>query len=200
MREGGRVNARRYMHRLNERITHIKIVRQGWLAGTVSKQSGEDAIAAILIPGDMVGSGVLLRGRPFFAMQALSDVDYCAFPLSAFVQLAESDPHLSQAVNLYIAQVLEANHNTIYDIGIREADERIISLLLGLYDRAAERGLAQDGTMAFPLRQHHLAKATGMTQVHISRVLKRLRDEGILKLDHQMLTIVDMDRARSLVG
>ena len=200
MRKDGHVKARRYLHRLSERISHIKILRKGWLAGNLAKQNGEHVIARILLPGDLVGGGVMLQGRPFFAMQALSDVDYCAFPLPDFVQVAESDPGLMQALHLYTADAFKTHQNRIYDAGSREADERILSLVIELYNRAERRGLAQDGAMFFPLRQHQLAKATGMTQVHVSRVLKRLREEGIVTLDRQTLSIADVEKARFLVG
>ncbi len=133
-------------------------------------------------------------------MQALSDVDYCAFPLSTFAKVAESDPDLMQALNLYTAQVFKVHQNRLYDISGREADERILSLVLELYDRAEERGLARDGIMFFPLRQHQLARATGITQVHVSRVLKRLREERLIKLDRQMLSIDDVEKVRHIVN
>jgi CRP/FNR family transcriptional regulator, anaerobic regulatory protein len=84
----------------------------------------------------------------------------------------------------------------IVDLGRRTADERIARLVLNPSDRLARRGMTKvDVTsaveMEFPLRQHHIADATGLTPVHVSKVLSEFRRSGLIRISDRSLTILD---------
>ncbi|MGA9004849.1 MAG: helix-turn-helix domain-containing protein [Pseudolabrys sp.] len=44
----------------------------------------------------------------------------------------------------------------------------------------------------FPLRQRHIADATGLTSVHVSKVLSEFRRSNLIKLSERSLTILDL--------
>jgi CRP-like cAMP-binding protein len=46
--------------------------------------------------------------------------------------------------------------------------------------------------MAFPLRQQDLADVLGLTQVHVSRMLKLLKDRGVISISDGGITITNM--------
>jgi CRP-like cAMP-binding protein len=50
----------------------------------------------------------------------------------------------------------------------------------------------------FPLRQHHIADAVGLTPVHVSKVLSEFRRNGMIQLSERTLAILDPDRLRAL--
>ena len=84
----------------------------------------------------------------------------------------------------------------IIDLGRRTADERIAGLILDLAERLAQRGMTTLYStaameMEFPLRQHHIADATGLTPVHVSKVLTEFRRRGLIKISDRILTISD---------
>ena len=66
-------------------------------------------------------------------------------------------------------------------------------MILNLAERLSERGMVQSATMEidFPLRQHHIADATGLTPVHVSKVLTEFRRSGLINISDRALTIVD---------
>lgn len=43
----------------------------------------------------------------------------------------------------------------------------------------------------FPLRQHHIAHATGLTLVHVSKVLTDFRRCGMINISERSMTILD---------
>jgi CRP-like cAMP-binding protein len=45
--------------------------------------------------------------------------------------------------------------------------------------------------MEFPLRHHHIADATGLSLVHVSKVLSEFRRSGIVKIGDRSLTILE---------
>jgi CRP-like cAMP-binding protein len=50
--------------------------------------------------------------------------------------------------------------------------------------------------MDFPLRQHHIADATGLTVVHTGKVLGEFRRAGLVKIDGRTLTLPDPEGLR----
>ncbi len=81
----------------------------------------------------------------------------------------------------------------IVDLGRRTADERIARLILGLAERLARRDKARGAPteFEFPLRQHHIADAIGLTPVHVSKVLSEFRRNGLINISERSITILD---------
>jgi CRP-like cAMP-binding protein len=51
-------------------------------------------------------------------------------------------------------------------------------------------------TMEFPLRQRHIADATGLTPVHVSKVLGEFQRAGLIEIGERLLTIVNETELR----
>ena len=64
---------------------------------------------------------------------------------------------------------------------------------LNLVDRLVRRNMVHGDPLEleFPLRQHHIADATGLTPVHVSKVLSEFRRNGLIKISERSLTILD---------
>ena len=51
-----------------------------------------------------------------------------------------------------------------------------------------------------PLRQEHIADATGLTSVHVNRMLAQLRREGLISGGGTIVQIADMPRLHAAAG
>jgi DNA-binding GntR family transcriptional regulator len=86
----------------------------------------------------------------------------------------------------------------IIDHGRREAHERLAHLFYEMLIRYRIVGQAQDDSIPYPLTQEELADATGMTPVHANRMLRQLREEGLIELKGKVLTFLDTARLRQV--
>jgi DNA-binding transcriptional regulator LsrR (DeoR family) len=50
------------------------------------------------------------------------------------------------------------------------------------------------------MTQADLADATGMTPVHVNRMLQKLRHDGLISLSGKTLTVLDADRLKQVAG
>lgn len=73
-------------------------------------------------------------------------------------------------------------------------------MIFNLVDRLARRGLVRGEPVEidFPLRQHHIADATGLTPVHVSTVLREFRRGGLITISNRSLTLLDQDGLRRI--
>jgi CRP-like cAMP-binding protein len=110
------------------------------------------------------------------------------------IEAFASTPRLATAV-LWAASRDEAmvvEH--LVDIGRRNALERTAHFLLELGARLKLVGLGTKDGYACPLSQYLLADALGLSAVHINRVLRQLREEGLLTFRSGQVIFDDFGR------
>ena len=81
-------------------------------------------------------------------------------------------------------------------LGRQTAEERIARLILNKLDRLGKRGMTDGRTMEFPLRQHHIADAVGLTPVHVSRIMSEFRRNDLIEISERSLTVLDLPGLR----
>jgi len=68
----------------------------------------------------------------------------------------------------------------VVNVGRRDARERIAHVLCEFAVRLEARGLMSFNGFELPMTQEQLADATGLTSVHVNRVLKGLEADGLI--------------------
>jgi CRP-like cAMP-binding protein len=88
----------------------------------------------------------------------------------------------------------------LVDLGRRSAEERMGHFLLELGARLQLVGLADSYGFDCPLTQYHLADALGLSAVHVNRVLRHLREEGLVTFQKGRVVFDDVDRLKERAG
>ena len=79
----------------------------------------------------------------------------------------------------------------IVNVGRRSAFQRVAHVLCELVTRMEAVGLARDGICDLPLTQSELADATGLSTVHVNRVIQELRRENLIMLRSRTFSALD---------
>jgi CRP-like cAMP-binding protein len=191
------VPARRIIFWEQELHDAVPVICSGWAASAVTLPNGSRQILSFLLPGDLVSTTLLFESRSHCLIEAVTEVRVRTFKRSelkpALLKRADLFEKLGKA---WIEEKSQAEQ-LIIDLGRRTADERIANLILNLANRLARRGMLTTSAatsameMDFPLRQHHIADATGVTPVHVSKVLSEFRRHELIKVSDRTLTILD---------
>ena len=72
--------------------------------------------------------------------------------------------------------------------------------LLELGARLAMVGMDDRTGFDCPLTQYHLADALGLSAVHVNRVLRHLREEGLVTFRNGRVAFDDFDRLKAVAG
>lgn len=188
------VPARRIICREQDLHDAVPIICTGWAASVVLLSDASRQILSFLLPGDIVSTALLFEPRPHCLVEAITDVRYCTFKRTELKGILFNHPDLFERLSKAWIEEKSRADQLIVDLGRRTADERIARLILNLAERLGIRGLVQTELMEmeFPLRQHHIADATGLTPVHVSKVLSEFRRSGLIKISDRSLTILDL--------
>ena len=185
------IPARRLILHPKEWSDFVPIICSGWAMSSVALPDGRRQIISFLLPGDLVSAGSLLAPMSGHTVEAITEVTYRKFKREEIkeVLFGRSDL-LEKLFGLWNEAKARADQLALY-LGRRRADERIARLILRLADKVAKRTLVRTATFDFPLRQRHIADATGLTPVHVSKVMGELQRAGLIEVNSRSLTIVN---------
>ena len=190
------IPARRMICHPKEWSEFVPIICDGWAASSVALADGRQQVLSFLLPGDFVSTATLLEATSGRSVEAITEVTYRKFKRSDIkAKLFVYSDLLERLAKIWSEERVEADQLAL-DLGRRTADERIARLILNLADKLAKRGMANGQTMEFPLRQRHIADATGLTPVHVSKVLGEFQRAGLVKIGGRSLTIVNETELR----
>lgn len=181
--------ARRTIYREGDVARDMHMLFDGWAFRYKLLSGGRRQILSFLLPGDPVSLPLLLLDRLPFSVQALTHVTACTFDRTAFADFVALQPTLVRQADFFCLAANAMADDRLTDLGRRSAYERVGRLVLELVNRMEAKGLTTRNPMHFPLGQTHIADALGLTAIHAGRVLRRLRDDGILSLHRGRLEI-----------
>lgn len=192
--------ARKDLIREGDRPGPVFVVLEGWACRYKILPNGTRQVLAYLMPGDSCDLHVGLLAEMDHSLQTITSA------LVARIERHEMDAilqsHLGIANCMYVSQLIDEGtmRAWITSMGRRTSIERLAHLMCELYVRARNIGVSSEQELHLPLSQGMMADSLGMTPVHLNRVLRTLKAEGIMKLGRNSLTIVDPAKLVTIAG
>lgn len=172
----------------------IGIVLCGYLRFQQQGADGRRNIVTLVTPGDILIDRAPEASR--FVLQTATEVTLCRFDPKAFQSVVDSSRKLARAIYRLQSIKLDQLCLMTWMLGVLTADERV-SAFLALATRFmpyVETG-ASSGVLTIDLPRGDIADLLGTTVESISRVIKKLAQEGIVRiLGRKALHIRDLPR------
>jgi len=185
------VPPRRSIYHPKEWSEYIPVICQGWAASSITLPDGRRQILSFVLAGDLVSTAGFLEPMSGRTVEAVTEVTYRKFKRRDLKAFLLAHPDLLETLSrTLVEERLEADQLAL-DLGRRPADERIARLILKLANRLAMRGMMKGRTMEFPLRQRHIADATGLTPVHVSKMMGEFQRAELIEVSGRSLTIIN---------
>lgn len=180
--------------RENEAPRDLYIVRSGWLHSSAVLGNGSRQILRFHFRSDVLGLALLAFAESAETVTAVTDVVLSPFPRDRVAALIADHPRLAA---LLIALAIAARvslADRLASIGRTPARARVSSLLCEIHARLKMLGLAEGGSFQLPLTQEDIGDATGLTSVHVNRMMRSLAEEGLIERQGNRLRIPDQAR------
>ena len=154
---------------------HVKIYK--------ASPEGREQILTIIGPRDSFNDVAVFDGGPNPASaQAMDAVELCVVERPAIASLFDRYPKLAQAVVAVLAARARMLVDMVQDLSLKSVTGRLATLLL---DQAAQ------GQDAVPLTRQQMAARLGTIREMVSRALRELEDEGLVRRDGRQIVIAD---------
>ena len=175
-----------HIFREGDPFNAIAAVRGGTVKTYVVDASGREQVLGFFLPGEVIGLNAIASSRYPCNAVALDTVMLCRFSFPMMATLAGRMPGLQRHLFSLLSQDIG---KASLLAGNFTADERLAAFLVLLSRRFAERGFSEH-RMRLTMARTDIANYLRLAPETVSRVLRRLQDEGVLKVDRRDMEIL----------
>jgi CRP-like cAMP-binding protein len=165
----------------------------GWAFRFKTLSDGRRQILSFLLAGDFIGVQQKMGDAAAHGVMTLTEAVLCVFQRDSLWELHRQSPSMGFNITWLTAHEESLVDNTLLSVGRRNAEERIATLLILLFKRAA--ALQADGGASgvpFPLTQQHVADGLGLSLVHTNKTLRKLEQRGLHRISDGRLYMRDV--------
>ncbi len=177
--------------REGSRPTRACFLTEGLACNSKIGPNGRRQILAFHIPGDTPDLTSLHLEVRDSDTWALTDCTLAFIDHSDVDELCDEQPRIARFLWRLTLVDTSVHREWTMNVGLREAIVRMAHLFCEIMTRMEFIDRAQGGQCAFPVTQEDLAEATGLSPVHVNRVLQDLRRQKLLSFAKGKLTIHD---------
>ena len=192
----GPLHAGEHVFREGDPFTAIAAVRTGTVKTYHIDRDGHEQVLGFHLPGEVIGLNAIHDDRYPCNAVALDTVMLCRFSFPKIALLAQRLPNLQQ--HLFRLMSRDIGVASLF-AGDNTADERMAAFLVGLSRRLAARGFSPR-RFQLTMSRTDIANYLRLAPETVSRVLRRLQEDGILSVERRELELLQPDRLEALAA
>lgn len=158
---------------------HLFNLRAGAIKIYKLLADGRCQITGFLFAGDFIG--LAHDANYVFTAEALSDVEVCRFPRAKFEEIVRSCAGLERRLLAVASNELIAAQDQMLLLGRKSAKEKIVTFLLQLSSRQANRGESSN-PVSLPMTRSEIADYLGLTTETVSRIMTQLKTSSVIRI------------------
>lgn len=193
-----KLDAHSYILREGDKPDRCAVMVSGYSFRHKITGNGSRQILSLNIPGDAVDFQNMFLAESDHNVQMLTRGDVAEISRLELERLIHDRPQVGEAI--FIASLVESSifREWTLNVGRRDSRSRIAHLLCEFSYRLQSHGLSEGGSYQLPMTQEQLADATGLTPVHVNRVLKGLESDGLIERDRRAINFPNWERLRDV--
>jgi len=188
VRDGLRMNLRAGALMVREQESSVALVVSGVLRVFMTSPSGRQMTMRYMRRGELFGVATLFADAAHVGSQALADSNLLVFRSGLVRELAQRDVRVAIAL---LRETSERIYGYVNELGgsvFSSVRQRVVRHLLGSADRDP------NGALVATLSQQELADAAASLRETVVRVLRELREEGLVQTGREGITLLDPER------
>lgn len=176
-------------------VQAIGVVEEGLVKLLRWEHRGEAVAVGIRMSGGPLGTAAaMLRAPHPVTAETLTRCRILSIPVDHFLRLVTTNEHVSSDLHHIHAQELFECFAQLGGLGALSTRERLLRLIGEVVAAEHPSAVAGPVRVTLPLTYTELARAIVTTRQHLSRVLKQLEDENLIRRNKGWLVIADLDR------
>lgn len=188
------VDARKIVIRSRTRLQESTLLVEGFMSRYIDDRNGMRQLVAIHVPGDFVD----LHAYPLQTLDhdvaTMTSATIAIVRHEALDAIIHEQPQMSR--KLWFSTLIDAaiHRAWLFRLGRLDAVGRIAHFLCETNARLFSAGLSDGRRFALPLTQTDLAEICGLTNVHVNRVMRQLREAKVCVFRSSLVEILDIEQ------
>ena len=190
------IRAGQHLVREGDIVQTCWLLLGGYACRQKTSRTGNRQIVSFHMAGDLLDLQHLMLPEADNSIQAITDLSVACVGTAPLLALARERTAIGEG--FWRDTLIDASiyREWVLNIGQRDAKSRIAHMLCEFAVRREAAGLGAPERFDLPMTQQQIADATGLTPVHVNRMLQTLGAEGVIDRDGRRVSIVDWDRMR----
>jgi CRP/FNR family transcriptional regulator len=169
------------------------VVRQGRIKVFKISPEGREQVLHVFGPGEPVGEVAVFEGGSFPAnAQAVEDSRLLYISRASLKTLMQRDATLAMNMLAVLSKRLRVFTHKIEDLTLKEVPARLAAYLLDLSERSDGPAVELD------IAKGLLANLLGTAQETLSRILKRMSEQELIRVQGRSIELLDTDALQDL--
>ncbi len=183
-----------------ERADGFFVVGSGRVKIFKLSEEGKEQVLHLLGPGQSFAEATIFEGGTYPAhAEALDDTELAYLPKRPFTDLLEKNPRIALRMMASLSRWLKRMTDLVDSIALRDVETRLVKFLS---DEMKHRAIpAKDGAVyELDVTKNVLASRLGTVPETFSRTLKKLQEEGKIRVKGKQIRILDAEALFSVLG
>ena len=187
-----------YLVREGDAVSECCVLLTGYACRHKMTSNGRRQIVSFHMPGDILDLQHLLLWQADHNVQTITEASVAWVSISHLRRLAQERPAVNEA--LWRDSLIDASifREWVLNVGRRDAKSRIAHMLCEFAARREAAGLGSPERFDLPMTQEQIGDATGLTSVHVNRMLHELARAGLIGRSKREVEITDWPRFREV--
>lgn len=188
------VSSHHFLMRDGDVASDCCVLVKGYACRHKTACDGGRQIVSFHMAGDILNLEHLLLSHADHNVQTITEATIALIPIDHLRRIAQGRTAVNEA--LWRDTLVDASifREWVLNVGRRGAKSRIAHMLCEFAVRREAAGLGSPEQFDLPMTQEQIADATGLTAVHVNRMLKELARDGFIIRDKRKVMIVDWRR------
>ena len=177
-----------------EELTQSILLLEGFMSRYIDDRNGLRQLVAVHVPGDFVDLHAFPLKILDHDVATMTAATVAIVPHSKLEEITKDLPALSR--KLWFSTLIDAaiHRAWLFRLGRLDAVGRVAHFLSETNVRLISAGLSDGRRFALGLIQSDLAEICGLTNVHINRVLRQLREERLCIFRSSLVDILEPEK------
>lgn len=168
------------------------VIASGWACRESITPSGRRQLLSVLLPGDVIWGGG--EQCPIDLLETVAVTRLKVVNLVSAMRAIDPDPASFASIHDGLKLLRLAEEHELVEHAVRlglRADQRIAGLILHLFERCRRIGFVTGRSFVMPLNQSCLGNLAGLSNIHVNRVLRQLKEQGVIRWSRSVLEVTD---------
>ncbi|HEY5533199.1 MAG TPA: Crp/Fnr family transcriptional regulator [Candidatus Anoxymicrobiaceae bacterium] len=171
----------------------LYVIESGVIEANVVHGDGKVYIFHFVFPGDIFGEGTMY-GQEYYPFSAVARKEALIWkiPRDDLLPIIEADPAFNAYLFQQVGRKLDSSYTKARCIAGERVEKRVACILLKTLDQ--HHGIYNCGEQVdTPLTNRDISGLIGSTEETVSRVMSRLKKEGIIGLQDKQLVVLNRE-------
>lgn len=191
VREVQTLQPRKTIVRAGEPLQQSMLLVDGFMSRYIDDRNGLRQLVAVHVPGDFVDLHAFPLKILDHDVETMTAATVAVMPHHALDLITREMPELAR--KLWFATLIDAaiHRAWLFRLGRLDAIGRVAHFLCETNARLVSAGLSDGRRFALGITQNDLAEICGLTNVHVNRVLRHLREHRLCVFRSSLVELID---------